>query len=111
MSGKDFGKIPDPDARSRFPGPAGGPSALRRGGQFSPKTDHPYLHLRCREYSDDLIRSLADFLGKELGQRVIVVNKAGGAGTLGITELTRVNPTGTPSGCLRSARWPSPPIS
>lgn len=44
--------------------------------------------------SDIIIRSLADSLSKELGQRVIVVNKVGGTGTLGTAELTRVTPDG-----------------
>jgi tripartite-type tricarboxylate transporter receptor subunit TctC len=44
--------------------------------------------------SDIIIRSLADSLSKELGQRVIVVNKVGGTGTLGLAELTRVTPDG-----------------
>jgi tripartite-type tricarboxylate transporter receptor subunit TctC len=44
--------------------------------------------------SDIIIRSLADLLSKELGQRVIVLNKVGGTGTLGTAELTRAEPDG-----------------
>jgi tripartite-type tricarboxylate transporter receptor subunit TctC len=44
--------------------------------------------------SDMIIRPLADMLSKELGQRVIVVNKVGGTGTLGMAEIARVEPDG-----------------
>jgi len=44
--------------------------------------------------SDMIIRSFADLLSKELGQKVIVVNKVGGTGTLGMAEISRVEPDG-----------------
>ena len=44
--------------------------------------------------SDIIIRQLAEMLSKELGQKVLVVNKVGGTGTLGTAELTRVTPDG-----------------
>ncbi len=50
--------------------------------------------------ADLLVRPLADIMEKELKQRVIVVNKVGGAGTLGITELSRNTPDGYTIGML-----------
>ncbi|MBM4331745.1 MAG: tripartite tricarboxylate transporter substrate binding protein [Deltaproteobacteria bacterium] len=50
--------------------------------------------------ADLAVRPLADILYKELGQRVIVVNKVGGAGTLGITELSKAAPDGYTIGML-----------
>ncbi len=50
--------------------------------------------------TDMIIRPLAELLSKELGQRVIVVNKVGGAGTLGTTELTRAEPDGYTIGMI-----------
>ena len=50
--------------------------------------------------ADLMVRPLADILYKELGQRVIVSNKVGGAGTLGITELSKAGPDGYTIGML-----------
>ena len=50
--------------------------------------------------ADLMARPLAEAMGKELGQRVIVVNKVGGAGTLGITELSKAQPDGYTIGML-----------
>lgn len=50
--------------------------------------------------SDLMLRSLADLMEKELKQKVIVVNKVGGGGTLGITELSRATPDGYTIGML-----------
>ena len=44
--------------------------------------------------ADLMVRPLAEILSKELGQRVIVSNKVGGAGTLGTAELARAKPDG-----------------
>jgi tripartite-type tricarboxylate transporter receptor subunit TctC len=50
--------------------------------------------------ADLMVRPLADILSKELGQRVIVANKVGGAGTLGIAELGKADPDGYTIGML-----------
>jgi hypothetical protein len=50
--------------------------------------------------ADLMVRPIADIVYKELGQRVVVVNKVGGAGTLGITELSKAQPDGYTIGML-----------
>ena len=50
--------------------------------------------------ADIMIRPVAELLSKRLGQRVIVMNKPGGAGTLGITELSKAAPDGYTIGML-----------
>lgn len=50
--------------------------------------------------ADLMVRPLTEILNKELGQRVVVVNKVGGAGTLGITELSKAQPDGYTIGML-----------
>jgi tripartite-type tricarboxylate transporter receptor subunit TctC len=44
--------------------------------------------------SDVIIRPFADLMSQELGQKVIVVNRVGGVGTLGVTELAKAAPDG-----------------
>ena len=44
--------------------------------------------------TDIIARTIADPLGKALGQTVVVVNKAGGGGTVGATETAKSAPDG-----------------
>ena len=50
--------------------------------------------------ADLMVRPMAEILSKELGQRVIVSNKVGGAGTLGISELAKGEADGYTIGML-----------
>lgn len=44
--------------------------------------------------TDLMLRSLADATSSQLGQQVVVVNKAGGSGTIGTGEVARAKPDG-----------------
>ncbi len=44
--------------------------------------------------TDIMARALQNEIGKVLGQTVVIVNKAGAAGTLGLIELSRATPDG-----------------
>jgi putative tricarboxylic transport membrane protein len=73
---------------------------------LSPAADFPKkpINLICiydaGSSADLMVRPLADIMHKELGQRVVVMNKVGGAGTLGITELSKAQPDGYTIGML-----------
>ncbi len=53
---------------------------------------------------DILSRFLADAVEPLFGQRLVVINKPGGSGTLGINMIIKAKPDGYTLGCL----WPAP---
>jgi len=50
--------------------------------------------------TDIVARKLAEEVSKTLGQPLVVVNKAGGAGTVGVAEMLRSQPDGYTIGCV-----------
>lgn len=50
--------------------------------------------------TDIVARKLAEEVSKTLGQPMIVVNKAGGGGTVGVAEMLRSQPDGYTIGCV-----------
>jgi tripartite-type tricarboxylate transporter receptor subunit TctC len=50
--------------------------------------------------TDILARKLADEVSKSLGQPIVVVNKTGGGGTVGVAEMLRAKPDGYTIGCV-----------
>ena len=56
--------------------------------------------------SPDLIaRMLTDKLAQALGQPVVVENKPGAGGNIGLAWWRKRSPTATPSACPSRARW------
>src|SRR6516165_4687510 len=47
--------------------------------------------------TDIMARALQNEISKALSQTVVIINKPGAAGTLGLIELSRARPTATPS--------------
>lgn len=66
--------------------------------------------------TDTLARLIADGLGKELGQSIVVVNRAGASGLIGTGQVARATPDGytllldTGNSTLRPAIEPSTPF-
>jgi len=54
---------------------------------------------------DSLSRPLADLMQKELGQPIIIVNKPGGAGTIGLREVHGARPDGYTIGISATAHY------
>lgn len=77
-----------------------GPPQSRGAADFPKKPINFYCMYDAGSSADLATRPLADLLGKELGTRVVVVNKIGGAGTLAISELGRSKPDGYTLGLL-----------
>jgi tripartite-type tricarboxylate transporter receptor subunit TctC len=50
--------------------------------------------------TDILARKLSDEVSKILGQPIVVVNKTGGGGTVGVAEMLRAKPDGYTVGCV-----------
>lgn len=50
--------------------------------------------------TDIIARKLAEEVSKTLGQPIVVVNKAGGGGTVGVAEMLRAQPDGYTIGCV-----------
>lgn len=50
--------------------------------------------------TDILARKLADEVSKTLGQPIVVINKTGGGGTVGVAEMLRAKPDGYTIGCV-----------
>lgn len=44
--------------------------------------------------TDSSLRLLAEIAGQELGQKVVILNKPGGSGAVGVIELTKARPDG-----------------
>ncbi len=53
--------------------------------------------------TDGIARSFGDFLSRKLGQSVVVENKGGAGGTIGVTEVKRAAPDGTTILCTISS--------
>jgi len=78
----------------------GGDPTCAKAADFPKKPINLICIYDAGSSADLMVRPLADILYKELGQRVIVSNKVGGAGTLGITELSKAEPDGYTIGML-----------
>lgn len=69
-------------------------TAMAQAANYPTKPIHIIVPFPAGTFTDTVARILADNLNKSLGQPVIVENKAGANGVLGVTEVTRSAPDG-----------------
>ena len=78
-------------------------TAAKAQGTFPSKPIRIVVPYPAGGQTDGIARSYGDFLGRKLGVSVVVENKGGAGGTIGVTEVKRAAPDGTTILCTISS--------